>query len=285
MQVGQRSRWASRREVAARRRVWSQLSALALALSVSLAGCTLTRPLPRSQAPLQLPEAAELESLLNERQASLHSLRALARLRYRDGEESGSSRQVVIVSRPNRLRVEVLSILGTVFVVTADDQTFSAYARDEATVYRGTPSQGLMARYARVALTPSELVSLVLASPELGAAGDTEVEFDDEIGALRLRRKHRLGDNTVWFSSTRLPLAAEQRDGDGDVEWRAEFGAYEEQGGFMLATQVNLEFPRRQRRIELSLQDAELNPSLDNSLFALPAPAGAKVVDLDQGAE
>ncbi len=259
---------------------------VALTLCLSLAGCALRRPLLRAEAPARLPAVAELESVLAQRRDALHGLRSLARMRYRDGEESGSSRQVIALARPDRLRVEILSILGTVFVMTSDRNTFSAYASSEATVYRGTPSPALMGRYARVALGVNELIDLLLASPEAATSGARgEVSFDDETGAIRLLDVDALGSHSVWFSAAYAPIAAERRDTDGEVEWRAEFGGYEDHDGLSVATELKLEFPLTQRRMELTLQNPEVNPRFDDSIFALQAPLGAKVVNLDRGME
>lgn len=272
------------RNVAARAMAGRARVIVALSLCACLAGCALRRPLPRAEAPARLPAAADLESALAQRRDALHGLRALARMRYRDGEESGSSRQVIVLERPDRLRVEVLSILGTVFVMTADRQTFSAYATDEGTVYRGTPSRTLMGRYARVALGVNELIDLLLASPAAAPSGGRgDVSFDDDPGAIRLLHTDAIGSNSVWFSASYAPIAAERRDADGEIEWRAEFDGYEDHDGLHVATKVKLEFPPTQRRIELTLQNPEVNPPFDDSIFALQAPLGTKVVDLDRG--
>ncbi len=259
----------------------------AACLSLALiAGCAATRPGPRLTPPEKLPSVADLENVLAQRRVALHGLRSMARLHYRDRNESGSAKQAIVVSRPDRLRIEVLSLLGTVFVMTADRQHLVAYARDEQTLYRGTPSRTLMGRYARVALAVNEVIDLLLASPPSAApVASSAVDFDEELGAIRLTRAGVSGAQQLWFSPDLHPVAAEQRDREGDAEWYAEFAEYEVVQDLQVATKVALDLPRLQRRIEVELMDPEVNPPLADALFALQAPAGVRVVDLDEGVE
>jgi len=266
------------------RAIRASAASIVCVLALALAGCATARP-ARPTAPERLPTVTELSAVLEQRREDLHGLRTLARMRYRDGEESGSARQVIVLSRPDRLRIEVLSILGTVFVMTTDPQSFRAYARDEDTVYRGQPSPVLMGRYMRVALAVNDVIDLLLASPPSLAMESAEVSFDDEAGAIRLAEADGDGARRLWFSAAYEPISAEQRDPDGNTEWRAEFGGYETRQGLRVATRVNLEIPPSQRHIELTLVDPEVNPALDDSVFSLQAPSSAKVVDLDQGVE
>jgi hypothetical protein len=236
-------------------------------------------------APSALPSAADLEAQLAVRRAAVHSLRALAHLRYREPEESGTSRQAIIVARPDRLRVEVLSVLGAVFVVTTNQGAITAYARQEDTVYRGAASPANLERYARVGLPVGDLIDIVLATPAPHSAEHDRVSFDTTIGAVRLVRTLADRQQSVWFSLPSTPVAAEERGDDGHLDWHATFGGYEDHGGVPIATQVNIELPRWARSLELVLSDVDVNPSLDNSVFAFQTPPGSKEVNLESIAD
>src|SRR5205823_5234338 len=130
-------------------------SAVLFALLCS--GCAAHRSLAPHLAPAVLPSTTDLQATLAARRDAVRSLRALARLRYRDPAESNSSREAIVVARPDRLRVEVLSVFGSVFVLTADDGALTAYARQEDTVYRGQASPENLWRYARLWLPVADL--------------------------------------------------------------------------------------------------------------------------------
>lgn len=251
------------------------VTVLVFALSYWLAGCTATRPLTPRAAPAVLPSAAELEAGLAARRDAVRSLRALARLRYRDAEQSVTSREAIVVARPDRVRVEVLSIFGSVFLLVADNGEMTAYARDENTVYRGQASPQNLQRYVRLGVPVDELVDIVLATPP-ARGGRARVSFDEAAGAIRLDQ----GSQTVWFSETSLPLATEEADAEGRARWRATFAAYEDHAGVPIATRIGLDLPAWSQSMEIALQEVEVNPTLDHSIFAFQTPSGSKVVDL-----
>ncbi|MFI5395700.1 MAG: lipoprotein insertase outer membrane protein LolB [Candidatus Binatia bacterium] len=254
-------------------------------LAIVCAGCAAVRrggaPLP----PSALPAAAQLEAVLTTRREAVRSLRALAQVHYRDPEESNSSREAIVVARPDRLRVEVMSLFGAVFVLTADDGALTAYARQENTVYRGQASPENLWRYVRLSLPVNELVDIVLGTPPVRQRQRAQVSFDAQAGAVRLWQDLAHGALIVWFSESELPMAAEERGADGQPEWHATFGEYEEQNGFPVATRIGLELPMWHRWLEMKLEDVDLNPALDGSVFALQTPPGSKVVTLDPVAD
>jgi len=250
-----------------------------LILTGLIAGCTATRPVPPRAARAVLPSATELESALAARRDTVRSVRALARLRYHDPEQSVTSREAIVVARPDRVRVEVLSVFGTVFLLVADDGQMTAYARNENTVYRGQASPQNLQRYVRLGVPVHELVDIVLGTPPPGD-GRAQVSFDEAAGAIRLRRLVEEGAQTVWFSDATLPVATEEVGADGVAHWRATFAEYEDHGGVAIATRIGIDLPAWSQSMEILLQDIEVNPTLDHSAFAFQAPSGSKVVEL-----
>ena len=245
------------------------------------AGCAATRPLASHPAPSSLPSAAELQAALAARRAALHSLRGIAHLRYRSPEESSSSREAIIVARPDRLRVEVLSMFGSLFVLTAEHGTMMAYARQEDTVYQGQASSENLWRYARLALPVSDIVDIVLGTPPLRQVRRARVSFDDRSGWVRLDQESDDAAQIVWFNELQMPTAAEERGSDGRPCWRARFDDYESNAGLSVATRIRLESPAVSRTMEIALGDVDVNPPLERSAFTFPIPPGSKVVDLD----
>jgi hypothetical protein len=249
------------------------------------AGCAAVRPVSPHAAPSVLPSAADLDGALVARHDALRSLRALARLRYQDADGSSSSREAIVVARPDRLRVEVLSVFGTVFILTTGDGAMAAYARQEDTVYRGQASLENLQRYARLFLPVRDLVDLLLGTPPPRPALQQRVSFDSEAGSVRLWRALNEGAQVVWFNDAMLPVAAEERRRDGQILWHATFTGYQGHDGLPLATHVMLELPLWSRSIDITLADVDVNPAVDSSIFAFRAPPGSKVVNLDRVAD
>jgi len=256
---------------------------VALATLCFVSACTTRAPVTVFTAPDSLPEAATLNTALADRRAVMHSMRALARLHYKDPEASNTSREAIAVARPDRLRVEVLSFLGAVFVLTTDNGRFTAYAMREKTVYRGEASPENMWSYARIGLPVVDLVDIMLGTPPQRSADWSQVAWDPERGWIELTQEFSNGaEQVVWFLGS-LPAAAEFRDPFGEVQWHATFSSYQEHDGVPIATRIRLEVPARDRSVEIELNDVDVNPTLDDSTFALDVPDGVRVVDIGAG--
>jgi outer membrane lipoprotein-sorting protein len=252
-----------------------------LAAAVLLAGCA-SRPAPRpGAAPIgTLPSAQRVLDGLAQRRAAVRGLRALARLSYVSPDESRRAKQLVIVERPDRLRFEVLSPFGAVFVLTAGGGVLAAWAREESTVYRGAASAENLQRYAQVDLPIAIAVDLLLGTPPL--RGDVDSVVSDDDGAVELWQETGHRTQVAWFTPALEALRYEQRDAEGRVLMRTSFSQYAAVDGVRMPTQLAIELPLEQRRIDIALSETEVNPVLADTVFVLETPAGSTVVDLDR---
>ena len=254
-----------------------------LATAVALAGCSI-RPAPGPPAPAgTLVDAPAIVAADAARRAALRGLRAWARLAYESPDESHKAKQLLVAERPDRLRLEIFSPFGAVFVLTAADGALAAYDRGAKTVYRGAANADNLRRYTQMDLPVAGAVDLLLGTPPIDDAAPGVVSLDG--GALELWRGTADGGaRVVWYSPTLLPLRYEEQDRDGRVRLRAAYDGYTTVDGVPVATQLQIELPPSQQRIGVTLSDIEVNPALGDAVFALQTPAGSAVVNLDRGA-
>ena len=255
-----------------------------LATAVALAGCT-ARPAPSLRTPSgTLVDAPAIVAADAARRAALRSLRAWARLAYESPEESHKAKQLLIAERPDRLRMEIFSPFGAVFVLAAADGSLAAYDRGNSTVYRGAANADNLRRYTQMDLPVAGAVDLLLGTPPIDDAEPGVVSLDGD--AIELW--HATADGgarVIWYASPALlPLRYEEQDRDGRVRLRAAYDGYTTVDGVAVATQLHIELPPSQQRIAVTLSDIEVNPSLGTAVFALQTPAGSQIVDLDRGA-
>lgn len=253
----------------------------AAALIVLVSGCATQRaPVPPASSTGPVPEAAVLLRAMETRRESLHSLRVLARCVFRSPDESRRAKQLILAARPDRLRLEVLSPFGAVFVLTASHGTLAAFAPNESTVYRGTASGPNLARYASVDLPVSTAIDLMLGTPPMRSGALSVVSRD--AGYTKLWQVDGDDVRVAWFGAALDPVQYEEQDTEGHVLVRATFGAYAEIDGVRLPTQLSVEVPPSQRGVDLEFREPEVNPSLADALFALETPPGSREIDLDQ---
>lgn len=257
-----------------------RLALTAVALILALDGCGAVRRISRPSRPDPMPTVEQLQAHLSARRQIVHSLRGLARIEYRHPDGTNTSREALVVERPDRLRVEVLSLFGAVFVLTSQDGVFTAYARHEEKIYRGAASSQNMWRYARIGLPVPDLVDLVLGTPPQRSASWSDVTFDDDTGWVQLTQDLEGGALVIWFEDD-LPRAAELRDTYGEVQWRAMFGKYRALDGVMIARRIKLVVPREDHTVKIHLDEIDVNPEIDANSFTFVVPDGTAVVELD----
>lgn len=200
-------------------------------------------------------------------------LRGRARLSVEreDGAVPFWMRQVLVVERPARLRVEVQGLLNqTLAVLVTDGDHFELLRSDDHSYRSGPIEPDLLWAEAGIALRPEEAVSLLLGLPVSGAdwtplraerIGDqVRIELAAADGVVRLR--------ATFDADGHLRVADSLRE-SGDLAWRAHFDDYREVDGGYLAHAITLDVAVGAAHAEISLTDVELNPRAPEALFRL----------------
>ncbi|GIW41574.1 MAG: hypothetical protein KatS3mg076_2151 [Candidatus Binatia bacterium] len=249
-----------------------------LALLVVLAGgCArpVVAPLDRGTT----PEVEALEELVRSCRGAVRNLRTEARMSFRSPEGSGSAREILLVERPDRLRVEVVGMFGTPFVLVTSGGRLAAYVAEERRVYRGVADARTLYPYLFVELPPRDAVDLLLGCPPWREGGHASLFYDPTGGEWRLWRPTGGGTAQVVLFS-RAPhrtIGVEEHDREG-LLWRARFSGHVRVGGVEFPREISLEVPREGSRVEIEFQEPELNVSLDPLVFELRTPSGAEDV-------
>lgn len=239
---------------------------LVLALAAALAACRT--PAPPPLFPLEDDRVQGWIERAKVEARERRGIRAVGRLRVSAPQGGGRTREVIIAERPARLRLESLNFLGqTGTLLVTDGERFSFF--DGEGVERGRVSDDLLLDRFGLDLGPAEAVDLLLGDAlpggpprrVLGSGAERVVEFDSE-------RARFGGDGEL--------RAVQALDASGAVRWEAEFGSWRPVAGGRYPFDLVLYFPLTDLRAELELQEVEVNPDLDGSLFSVPGPAGGR---------
>jgi hypothetical protein len=249
---------------------------LVVALVLAAAGCRSGAT--RLPLPAEDPRPLALLQAWQESVDARHALRGSARLAV-DGEGLAvRARQILVVERPSRMRVEVQGLLSqTIAVLVTDGPRYQLFRAEDRSIESGEVHAGLLWQVASLDLTPEEAIELVLGSPRLDASlaplrasqtreGEIAVELGDAGGRVRERRV---------FDAQGLLRGVERLGPDGEPVWSARFDHYQPLGSVPVAHAIRVEAPRRSARAELVLSGVELNPVLPADIFRLQ-PAGAR---------
>lgn len=252
---------------------------LALVAAAGLAVGACRTPLPVLEPlPSGDPRPAALLAEWTREAEARRGLRGRARIAVdsEDGAVHLRARQILVLERPARLRVEILGLLGeTLAVLVTDGDRFELFNAQDRSYETGEVTPALLWEQVHLALSPTEAVDLLLGAPTPGwdlhpaaafadGEGGVRVDLADARGAVRRR---------VGFDGHGRLDRVEALDGRGRRLWRAEFRDYAPLEGVDFAHAVELEVEAGRTRAEISLRDVELNPELPPDIFRLRAPA------------
>jgi hypothetical protein len=251
----------------------------ALLVPLALAGCRTLGAAPPA-LPADAMRSAALVDGLALLGASRTGLRAGARVSLSGQRRAAFARQLMLLERPARLRLEVLGVLGQrVAVLASDGVRYDLYRAERPGFESGEVHPGILFEVAGLALTPEEAVRLALGAPlapgEAGGAaaggsllgdGVVRVELTPTEGGLRRSLEFGPGGELLRYAV---------HDAGGALVLDARYGDYRDVGGSSFAHAIELELPGSASHAEIRFQWVELNPVLGDELFRLAPRGGA----------
>lgn len=254
-------------------------AALLVLVSVLVAGCPARPPPLDFGARGRITDPDEVLAALQARHSSLHSVTGEAKASIDTPEGGGALDQFVIAERPGNVRLESLSFFGSpVAVLTTDGVQFQLHEVDANRFHVGDATARNISRLLPVAVSPEDLVSLLLGVPPL--------PDDARARSLSVNEQRRAYVLTLAFDGalheygfdplTLRPMWARLSAGPNRSAYLVEFGDY--RGDHDLPRRVRLVGPGGKRRIELVWRNREINAPVDSSVFTQPVPRNAEVI-------
>jgi hypothetical protein len=248
----------------------------AAAVALVAVSCRTTQP-PIVPLASDDPRPAQLLASLESRSAGLEALRGMARLAVDGPEGSIRSKQVLVVARPARLRVEILGFLSqTQALLVTDGVRFAFFDAREHRYEEAPLRPGLLWEVAGIDLEPGEAVRVLLGAPRLdalqpsGAAllpdGGLQVILVDPSGrarkALEFDAQGGLRRLAAW-------------EADGLAAFDVHYDELEPVGEARFAHRIDIVFPVTGVKARIDLSQVALNPELASGVFELRLPAGS----------
>jgi hypothetical protein len=248
---------------------------LALLALLLAAGCARRAPPPD----LSL-DAAELLGQVLSAQARVHSVQGDARVAVESRGQSGTVSQFLAAERPDRLHVETLDFFGNVAaVLAARDGRFALYDARQKVLYRGRATPENLARIVPLPLRAEELVAILCGGAPLpGTASGAEPSG----GRVNLQLAGPEGSATLAVGEGAAVERAEEKPA-GRPAYTVTFDGHRSRGGARFPTEVELRSTSPKVKLGLHWKEVEVNGEVEPALFRLEPPAGARVVDLEDG--
>ena len=248
------------------------------AVCTAMIGCATVKPSPpEPQLPAKQWEAGDLITSLSGRNQQFRSLRALARLDYAGPDGKGNVQEAVLVQRPDQLRLETLTFLGAVLIVTVNDKEIIGYHPREGVFVRGPRSKENLLRYTQIPLELDEMTALLLGLPPV----DTSAPRRQEGNTLIFSPNGRKQDAVTFEAQTPVPTQWQRFNDAGAVELSARFLDYVSTPAGSFPSRIQVEAPLQKRKLEIRYQEPEVNASLPPEVFTQEKPAHAQELRLE----
>jgi hypothetical protein len=241
------------------------------------AGCSTVAPPTAPALPAKQWQGSELIQSLTERQNQFRTLRALARVDYAGPDGKQGFQEAVIVERPQRLRLETVTMLGVVMIVTVNDQEIIGYHVREGIMVRGKTSKENLLRYTQIPLELNEITALLSGVPPV----DASAPWQQKNNALVFSSKAGETDVVAFESQQPVPAQWERFNSAGAVEIKVSFADYIARPPGLFPTRLTVEAPLQKRKLEIRYQEPEINVELSSELFTQQKPGHVQELPIE----
>jgi hypothetical protein len=255
-----------------------RFGAFFLLVMAALSACTTVTP-TLAPTPPQAPqwEAGQLIESINQRRAQFRSLRALARINYTGPEGKHGFDEAVLVQRPDRLRLETLSLLGAILIVTANEKEIVGYHPREGVLVRGQSSKANLLRYTQIPLELDEITALLSGLPPVDGSAASRLEGN----SLIFPPSGQVKDSLAFESEWPVPTRWQRYNGDGAVELTGHFSDYITTPAGLFPAKIILEAPLQKKTLEIRFKEPELNASIQADLFFQQKPPHVQEIPIE----
>lgn len=221
-------------------------------------------------------EPGKLVESLTRRVHQFRSLRSLATVYYWGTDGRGGFQEVILVHRPDRLRLETLSPLGAILIITVDADEVVGFHPREALFYRGRSSKENLFRYIQVPLELGEVTALLMGLPPVQLEG----RWEEEGGAI-YRDDGGERDRIIFHPDLGIPVKWERFNSQGEIELSALFSEFSPTSVGLFPMRISLEAHTQQKRVEIRYQEPEVNIALPVALFVQEKPTNVREIALE----
>jgi len=255
------------------KRVWGTPLSFAFLLS----GC-FHPPLFKPQGiPIQPAESASLCQKIQERQEGIQTVRMLANVVIKQGDDVDRVRYVIVYRAPNSLHLEVLPVQGAyaLALVVQNGESVTALDTVNTRVWHGSDlGQVLGQVMPALPIGFNEIVALIKGSLPNGACrlDNRMIQFYQDQNTFSVLLP-RAGSLWQLRRSDLLLTAFNVSDKYSEnVVMEGEIKAFSETGGFLLPGEVHLTSPLVSTEADLTVTRVRVNEELGDQLFTVQVP-------------
>lgn len=249
---------------------------LLLAVStVYMGACT---PRARGIQPSKpLPDAGEIIRHLDDNNKKVFSLKGMANVKIVTEGKDVNVKEVLVVKRPSKIRVETIGLFGNpLFILALDGPDLSINRPAENVFYRGNISSGrIKLPFPLNEFGSEELADILTGSVSPIKYGSIAIDFSDDGNSYLLILVSPDGLNKQMITTTIKDLRlkkSETIDNEKGMALSVTFDDYQVIGDIPFPKEIVIKFVNRPDSMQINYEDIELNTDLPDELFILTPP-------------
>jgi len=230
-----------------------------------------------NRVPIRSLSTDELLNGLAHRMERMRSLRSPYSISYHSRKERGRFQGAILVHRPDRLRLETLSLVGAVLVLTANGDEVVGFLPRQKIIYRGKSSKANLFRFTQIPLELKELTSILLGLPPVKVEGSWQRD-----GSTLLRRFSWGGEERIEFDpALGIPVRWDRLDSNGITQLSAVFSDFVSTTVGSFPSKISLEYGIEEKLWEIRYQEPEVNVQIPVPLFVQQRPSHVREIPLE----
>lgn len=240
--------------------------------AIYLAGCASGRhDLKPSET---LPKADEILKGLENVRERVNSLKGLASVKVVAGGNGANVKEVVVVKRPGKMRLETIGIFGSPLLIMATDgPSLAMHMPAENRFFRKELSSEDVPFPFNI-LAAGEIADIFLGSTPVVRYSSSQIEYSDEGNYLLiLGSSDSLKKQAISMEAgTLLLLRSEITDGERGIDVSVSYSDYQDISGIPFPKEIKIETSPNQGSLLIRYEDIELNSEINDDLFVLAPP-------------
>jgi hypothetical protein len=247
-------------------------------LLLILPGCASTAVAP----PVSLPLPEYLIKRLEQEDGKVRSLKAWGNIKVTRKGERESADHAILMRRPDALRVEGVSPLGSsVYSLLILRGEIELFVPSEGKAYRGAATAQVLERLFALPMSPEAALSVLCGRVPLCPVGEATVEKEGALYALEVACEDGGWRQRVRLDPTHLdPVRLSLRDPLGREVLVVAWSGFRSSGDTRIPTEIQVDLPLKGDRLSLRLEDFDVNPQVPEDRFRLIIPPGTKILPL-----
>lgn len=212
-------------------------------------------------------------------------LKGIAKIKVESPDEKFSVKEIVIVKRPQCLRLETLTPLGhPEFFAATDGRELFLFSPSENKFYQGIASNKHISSLLHINLSLEEIVSIILGKVPLidYDAVQVECQMEGDFYVLKLSTRDKKFKQVIKVShSDQTMVESETYKQEEGLILTAQYKRYEKIGGISFPREITVTMPRDETKVRIRYKEIELLSVIDSDQFRLTPPQGVEVLPLE----